>query len=96
MSVNLHIERLILDGLSASDAEGPIIGAAVERELARLLATGGLEASLRSGGTWTGVPVGAAQLTASKPAQLGQQIAQAVYRGIGQEQCLEPDRVLQE
>lgn len=85
MSINIHIERLILDGLSVSDAQSPIIGAAVERELARLLATGGLERSLQSGGAWASVPVGAVQLTASKPAQLGRQIAQAVYGGIGQE-----------
>jgi hypothetical protein len=86
MSINIHIERLILDGLSVSDAQSPIIGAAVERELARLLATGGLERSLQSGGAWATVPVGAVHLTASKPAQLGRQIAQAVYRRIGREQ----------
>lgn len=85
MSINVHIERLILDGLSVSDAQGPIIGAALEKELARLLATGGLERSLQSAGAWASVPVRAVQLTASKPAQLGQQIAAAVYGGIGQE-----------
>ena len=88
MSINVHIERLILEGFSVSDAQSPIIGAAVERELARLLATGGLERSLQSGGAWATVPVGAVQLTASKPAQLGRQIAQAVYGGIGREQSL--------
>jgi hypothetical protein len=86
MSINVHIERLILDGLSVSDAQSPIIGAAVERELARLLATGGLERSLQDGGAWASVPVSNIQLTAGKPAHLGQQIAAALYGGIGQEQ----------
>jgi hypothetical protein len=85
MSINVHIERLILDGLSVTDAQSPIIGAAVERELARLLARGGLERSLQSGGAWATLPVEAVQLTSSKPSQLGQQIAQAVYGGIGLE-----------
>jgi hypothetical protein len=90
MSINIHIERLILDGLSVSDAQGPIIGAAVERELARLLATGGLESSLQSGGAWPSVPVSNLQLTAGKPAYLGQQIATVIYGGIGQEQSSTP------
>ena len=86
MSINLHIERLILEGLSPSHTQGSLIGAAVETELARLLSTGGLGSSLQSGGAWPSVPVSVIQLTATKPAQLGQQIAHAVYGGIGQEQ----------
>jgi hypothetical protein len=86
MSINVHIERLILDGLSVSDAQSPIISAAVERELTRLLEAGGLERSLQSGGAWPSVPVRHIQLTAGKPAHLGQQIAAALYEGIGQEQ----------
>jgi len=87
MNINVHIERLILDGVPESHAQGLIIGAAVETELARLLATGGLDSSLQSSGAWPSVPVSAVQLAASKPAQLGQQIAQAVYGGIGQERA---------
>jgi hypothetical protein len=85
MNINVHIERLILDGVPESHAQGPLIGAAVETELARLLATGGLDSSLQSSGAWPSVPVRAVQLAASKPAQLGQQIAQVIYGGIGQE-----------
>jgi hypothetical protein len=86
MNINVSIERLVLDGLPVSSAQGPLIGAAVETELPRLLVTGGLEMSLRSGGAWPNLPVGIVHLTASKPAQVGQQIAQAVYGGIGQKQ----------
>jgi hypothetical protein len=86
MNINVSIERLVLDGLAESSAQGSLRGAAVETELARLLATGGLEMILQSSGAWPSMPVSVVQLTASKPAQLGQQIAQAVYGGIGQEQ----------
>lgn len=86
MNINVSIERLVLDGLPVSSIQGPLLGAAVETELARLLATGGLEASLQLGGACPRVPISVVQLTASKPAQLGQQIAQAVYGGIGQKQ----------
>jgi hypothetical protein len=86
MNINVSIERLVLDGLPISHAQAPLIGAAVETELARLLATGGLEIGLQSSGAWPSMPVSVVQLTASNPAQLGQEIAQAVYGGIGQEQ----------
>jgi hypothetical protein len=86
MNINVSIERLVLDGLPVSHAQGSLIGAAVETELARLLAIGGLEMSLQSGGALPSVPVSAVQLAAGNPAQLGRQIAQAVYGGIGQEQ----------
>jgi hypothetical protein len=83
MSINLHIERLILDGLSENRSQGSLIGAAVETELARLLATHPLESSLQPDGARPTVPSNAIHLTANQPAHVGQQIAQAVYRGIG-------------
>jgi hypothetical protein len=86
MSIKLHIERLILEGLPVSHAQGPALSAALERELARLLTNGGLESSLQSGGAWRSVPVRPFQLTAGQPPQLGRQIARAIYQGIGQEQ----------
>ena len=84
MNINVHIERLILDGLSISHRERPLVQAAVEAELARLLAADGLAPGLTSGGALPHIPGGSIQLTrGGDPGQLGQQIAQAVYRGIG-------------
>ena len=37
MNINLHIERLILDGLPITRQQGPHVQAAVEAELTRLL-----------------------------------------------------------
>ena len=79
MNVNVHIERLILDGLPASYADGSSIGAAVETELARLLATGGLVSSLQTGGAWANRPAPAIHLSTGKPSQIGGQIAKAIY-----------------
>lgn len=84
MNINVNIERLILDGISVSHAQRPLLQAAVEAELGRLLAEGGLGAELRSGGAVPSVPAAAIQISPDgNPTQWGQQIAQSVYGGIG-------------
>lgn len=85
MNINLHIERLILDGLAVAPAQSALVQAAVEAELSRLLTAGGLHASLQSGIALPSVRADALQLNAdSNPLQIGRQIAQSVYGGIGQ------------
>lgn len=82
--IHLHIERLILDGLPIERAQGPHVQAAVEAELTRLLTENGLAANLQAGGAMPSVRANAIQLSSnSNAAQLGQQIAQSVYGGIG-------------
>jgi hypothetical protein len=84
MNINIHIERLILDGLPISHSQRPLLHAAIEGELARLLATDGLAPNLMVGGAMPYVPAGNIQLASDgNPYTLGQQIAQAVYGGIG-------------
>lgn len=39
MNINLHIERLVLDGIDIATASSEDIGVAVQRELTRLMAT---------------------------------------------------------
>lgn len=39
MNINLHIERLVLDGIDIATASSEDIGIAVQRELTRLMAT---------------------------------------------------------
>ncbi len=83
MNIELHIERLILDGLPIERSQGPHLQAAVEAELTRLLASG-LSPELIAGGAVPSVPAGNISLAGqSSPAQLGRQIARAVHRGIG-------------
>ena len=85
MNINLHIERLILDGVNIAPGQRHLLQASVETELARLLADGGLSPSLY-GGRRPAVDVatnGIQLASGNDPVQLGQQIAQSVYGGIG-------------
>ncbi|MGB7921983.1 MAG: hypothetical protein WCF57_01930 [Pyrinomonadaceae bacterium] len=84
MNINLHIERLILDGVAPERGQEPLLQAAIATELARLLSAGGLAPDLISGGATPRLSAGEIRLPAEKSAhQLGQQIARAVYGGIG-------------
>lgn len=83
MNINLHIERLVLDGVPVTRSQGPLLQAAVEAELARLLAIDGLSPDLAAGGAHPHIKAGNIQLANnSNPNQLGQQIARAVHGGI--------------
>ena len=86
MNINIHIERLILDGLPITHSQRPVVQASVEAELARLLAADGLTSALQTGGAVPYMPGGSIQLARDgNPNTLGQQIAQAVYGGIGKQ-----------
>jgi hypothetical protein len=83
-NIHIHIERLILDGLPISHSQRPLLQAAVEAELVRLLSADGLAPNLQAGGALPSVPVRSIQLTSEGNSRLlGQQVAQAVYGGIG-------------
>ncbi len=80
-SIQLHIERLVLDGLPVNHAKGAIIGAAVEAELTRLLAERGL--THLSAGTVALLSATSIQVTRdTKPAQLGHEIAGALIESL--------------
>jgi hypothetical protein len=82
MSIHINIDRLVLDGITISQRERPLLQVAVESELARLLAEGGLSRSLGSGGAYPTLAAAPIQLTSQHPTHLGQQIARAVYGGM--------------
>ena len=82
MNIQLHIERLILDGIALGAGERPGLQAAVEMELGRLLAERGIADGLASGVALDSVRGGAVQLTGAPGASgLGNQVARAVYGG---------------
>jgi hypothetical protein len=84
MNINLHIERLVLDGLPVERNQGPHVQAAVEAELTRLLAQNGMGTDLQIGGAVPQLETNAMRLsTGNSPTQMGRQIAQSVYSGIG-------------
>jgi hypothetical protein len=83
MNIELHIERLILDGLQVEPRNRAALQAAVEAELTRLLTAGGLRAELLSGGAVRSLGAGEIQVTnQTSAAHLGNHIAQAVHSGI--------------
>jgi hypothetical protein len=84
MNLNIHIERLVLDGLPLERNQGPLVQAAVEAELSRLLSENGLAADLQAGVALPSVNASGIQVApGNSPAQVGRQIAQSIYGGIG-------------
>ena len=82
-SIELHIEELVLHGLSPGDRYR--IADAVERELSRLFAEPGLLSSMADGDEIPRLDGGSfAAGRGAKPAAIGAQIAQAVYGGLSQ------------
>ncbi len=77
-SVSLHIDHLVLEGFPADGRQG--IGAALEQELARLLAQEGAPRHAASYGLVNTRPV--ALEARDAPARIGSRIAAAVYRGL--------------
>ena len=84
MSINLHIERLVLDGLPFEQRQGPHLQVAVEKELARLLTNSGSIALFNTGGTLASVKGSCIQVAEGVDAtRLGKEIAAAVHGGVG-------------
>ncbi|MDO9164089.1 MAG: hypothetical protein Q8N35_15345 [Methylococcaceae bacterium] len=85
MNITLHIERLILDGVNIAPDQRHLLQASLTLELTRLLTQGGLAANLIEGVAMPKLSANGLQLTGNNPTQLGQEIAQSVYGGIGRE-----------
>jgi hypothetical protein len=84
MKIEVHIERLVLDGLPVTTAEGPSVRAAVESELARMLAAGGLNRELGAGRALA--RISAPQISVGpreRPDAIGRAVARSVHAGIG-------------
>jgi hypothetical protein len=83
MRINLHIERLVLEGLSLSSGQTPLFQLAVQQELTRLLRSNGIAPGLMSGGAIPHAAGGSMQIASeTSPRQMGTQIAQSVHEGL--------------
>ena len=81
MNVDLHIERLVLNGLPLNRQQSAVLQDALERELGRLLEHRGFDTAASV--AVSHLPVADIQLPpGSPPAQWGRQIARALHRGI--------------
>ena len=85
MTIHVSIERLILDGIPLAPHARPALVAALEAELGLLLAEGGLAPEMHTGSALPRVTAPPIALEPSTPAaELGRQVARAVYAGIGE------------
>lgn len=81
--IALHIEQLMMEGLQPSDRHQ--FGNAVQTELARLLAEHGMPPNLTGSAELGRLAAGSISVSSTpRPAIIGRQVAEAVYRGIGQ------------
>jgi len=79
--INLHIDRLVLDGIGQLNSGQLALG--LEKELHRLISTQGLHASLRQSASIQGIKAKPVSLGSRvREHRLGQQIANSVYRGM--------------
>ncbi|MGL4611892.1 MAG: hypothetical protein ACRCYY_19810 [Trueperaceae bacterium] len=82
MNIELHIERLVLDGVPLSRVQAQHMQGMLEVELSRLLSEGGLAPQLLQGGAVPSLRGG--EIIGSESSRgLGQQVAQAVYGEVG-------------
>ena len=82
-NINLHIERLVLDGVSVDSHQQPMLKATLESELGMLLARNGIASGLQSGGVFNAIRTDSIDVgEKNKPSHLGRQIARSVYGGI--------------
>lgn len=84
MNVNLHIERLVLDGLPLAPGQQHLLQAALRAELTRLIAAGGMQTTLAAGAALPHVDGAALTLPVNADAtEAGTRIAASIYGGIG-------------
>ena len=85
MNVNLHIERLILDGLDLEQGHEPLLRGALETELTRLITDGDAATRLMPVGSMPRVSAPGIETAGGGggAAQLGRRIARSVYDSFG-------------
>ena len=84
MNINLHIERLVLDGISLAPHQRAALKTAVESEVKQQIANQGISDAMQSDSHHRSVSGGSISLENSRePVSLGQQIGNAIFRGIG-------------
>lgn len=83
MNINLHIERLVLDGVSLQPHQRADLKAVVEAELKQQLESHGIGSMMQTNHNHRSLRGAEISLeNIHKPKSLGQRIGYAVYRGI--------------
>lgn len=80
--ISVHIERLVLDGVTLSPGQAAQLQAAVQHELIRLLQQDGVSPALQ-GGAVPALAAPSIEIAAPfQPAAAGRQIARSVYASL--------------
>jgi hypothetical protein len=83
MKINVHIERLVLEGLAVRSHDSPRVNSALTRELERLIGAHGAFSALRSGGAVPALRADTLRMErCGSPVRLGTEIARAVHGGL--------------
>lgn len=85
MNINLHIERLVLEGINIIPSESHLLQAGIELELTRMLTNGGLSPTVVQTTTLPRLSTSDIQLTSNNAEQIALKTAQSIYGGIGHE-----------
>jgi hypothetical protein len=84
MSIHVHIERVVLEGLPIRSEDGLAVRDALQTELARRLTEGGLAHEFAAGGAIPSLRAGPLRVEPRLgAAALGRRIAHSVYGGLG-------------
>lgn len=85
MNINLHIERLVLDGVATS--RPALLEAALAAEIARLLSVSNVPSLLRHGDAVPSIRTAPIALV-TDPLAMGREIGQAIHAGFSRDQVL--------
>jgi hypothetical protein len=82
--MNVHIDRLIIDGLELTPGQQRQLKTSLETSLSKLFTEQGISPAIASMNSLSRMPADAIKLTSPEiqPAHLGEQIANAVYQGL--------------
>jgi hypothetical protein len=83
VSIELHIERLVIDEAVLGGERADAVRAAIERELVRRLRLPGTADNLHHLGPVAALPSAALPAATLSPEPLGVRIASAVHQGLG-------------
>ena len=83
MNTNLHLEILILEGITLPSHQFPMLKASLENELGRLLVRKGIAPDLQRVGAIKTVRTESVRIVEENgPSHLGKQIAKSVHGGL--------------
>lgn len=85
MNIQLHIERIVIEGISLDHQQRDQLATALRMELTQLLDASGMPQSLADGGNWARMPAQSVHCQEESMVELGRQIARAVFGGFGHE-----------